>query len=418
MIYPQLVEYIKNSLAQNIPISQVKKYLLAKGWRVSDIDEAIAITTQNSPQSQSGEMKPAETKKNSDKKPIPPALIFGAVGALVLILIIGFAIYFVTTAPKQISDTEILQGASAVLASGKEAKFNIDGGEHRMVVNSVGTDSASVTIYSTPISKTFSAGQSEKFDLNDDGVYDLLVRLDSITEEKANFYIQKITETICTEDWECVDWGNCLDSLQNRTCTDANSCGTEESKPDEVQSCVVETVLSCADQNGTVCESYEECSETLVNGDCCLGSCARILAIDCDTSISCLINETDTCHPANMTYEIPSSNSTWTQTATYFYSIEGFEDASEEQCEFYSKIKEVTGNFTNSYWTTLQAVPYTDAEIAEMVDDIISGLTDQYGTCSFSTSDLEDYLIKIQDENYELTPQEIIDYQCTGSLYA
>jgi len=416
MIYPQLVEYIKNSLAQNIPISQVKQYLLAKGWRVSDIDEAIAITTQNPPQSQSGEMKPAETKKNSAKKPIPPAFIFGVVGALVLILIIGFAIYFATTAPKQISDTEILQGASATLASGKEAKFNIDGGEHRMVVNSVGTDSASVTIYSTPVSKTFSSGQSEKFDLNDDGVYDLLIRLDSITEQKANFYIQKITETICTENWECVDWGNCLDSLQNRTCTDANSCGTEESKPDEVQSCTVETVLSCADQNGTVCESYEECSETLADGDCCLGNCTRVLAIDCETNMSCLINQSDTCHNANATHEISSSNSTWTQTATYLYSIEGVDDTTDD-CEFYTAINEAEGNFTEYQWATLRA-NYTDEQIAGMIEDMISGLTELSGTCFFSTSDLEDYLTKVQEEDYELTSQEIIDYQCTGDLYA
>lgn len=47
-----------------------------------------------------------------------------------------------------------------------------------------------------------------------------------------------IGEEDCTESWSCTDWSTCSGGTQTRTCTDANHCGTENSKPDESQSCV------------------------------------------------------------------------------------------------------------------------------------------------------------------------------------
>ena len=44
-------------------------------------------------------------------------------------------------------------------------------------------------------------------------------------------------ETVCTESWSCSEWGTCTNSLQSRTCTDSNNCGTTNSKPVESQSC-------------------------------------------------------------------------------------------------------------------------------------------------------------------------------------
>jgi len=41
----------------------------------------------------------------------------------------------------------------------------------------------------------------------------------------------------CEEFWTCTDWSACVDGQQSRTCSDENSCGTEELKPAESQSC-------------------------------------------------------------------------------------------------------------------------------------------------------------------------------------
>ncbi len=44
----------------------------------------------------------------------------------------------------------------------------------------------------------------------------------------------------CNESWECGNWSECINGTQGRTCTDLNSCGTEELKPNEIQECELE----------------------------------------------------------------------------------------------------------------------------------------------------------------------------------
>jgi len=41
----------------------------------------------------------------------------------------------------------------------------------------------------------------------------------------------------CTEAWTCGDWGRCANGVQQRTCADSNSCGTDGYKPMESQPC-------------------------------------------------------------------------------------------------------------------------------------------------------------------------------------
>jgi len=42
---------------------------------------------------------------------------------------------------------------------------------------------------------------------------------------------------VCIENWACSEWSSCSDGVQTRTCSDLNSCGTETSKPIEIQIC-------------------------------------------------------------------------------------------------------------------------------------------------------------------------------------
>ncbi len=44
----------------------------------------------------------------------------------------------------------------------------------------------------------------------------------------------------CTPDWQCSDWSSCSGEEQTRSCSDANSCGEEEGRPSETQSCTEE----------------------------------------------------------------------------------------------------------------------------------------------------------------------------------
>ncbi|MCX6742531.1 MAG: hypothetical protein NTX24_05180 [Candidatus Pacearchaeota archaeon] len=52
----------------------------------------------------------------------------------------------------------------------------------------------------------------------------------------------------CTPQWQCTNFGNCVNELQFRVCSDLSSCGTTVGKPLEQQACTVETVTN--NQNG------------------------------------------------------------------------------------------------------------------------------------------------------------------------
>jgi hypothetical protein len=60
----------------------------------------------------------------------------------------------------------------------------------------------------------------------------------------------------CTESWTCSSFGTCTNSIQTRTCTDSNSCGTTTTKPAESQSCIVELITECNSANVGVRKCY------------------------------------------------------------------------------------------------------------------------------------------------------------------
>ncbi|MDD9953689.1 MAG: hypothetical protein OXR66_05105, partial [Candidatus Woesearchaeota archaeon] len=91
----------------------------------------------------------------------------------------------------------------------------------------------------------------------------------------------------CTEEWLCTAWTNCtIEGLQQRDCEDQNFCGTQNSKPHEVQSC--EYTPTCFDEilngeetdvdcGGSKCEVCPGCNNGIKDPDeegvDCGGSC-------------------------------------------------------------------------------------------------------------------------------------------------
>jgi len=85
------------------------------------------------------------------------------------------------------------------------------------------------------------------------------------TSESDSIFTGATVETkeeICSPDWNCTEWSGCINGTQDRTCEDVNNCGSEEGKPEILQSCVLpetcfdgmknqdETGIDC----GGVCE--------------------------------------------------------------------------------------------------------------------------------------------------------------------
>lgn len=455
MVDPRLVNYIKASLSRKIPIEQIKSNLSAKGWQGSDINEAINLATQRRPIQQMPRQQPAQPIQQpqqmpSQRRPTQPAqqpsqsisrqrpmssqrfsptetmqekpkeakpkinLIFVFAG-IFAILLIGLIVFLVIRNVSIISDEELSQGVSLNLKENKEVKFKIDDEQHSMKVDSISGDSVSITIQSDPVSITLGIGENKKFDFEQDGIFDLYIKLNDIIEGEADFLLKKIAEE-CIEDWNCTEWNDCEDGEQTRECTDLNECGTENNKPDEIQEC--EIVISCSEQGGVLCSGTEICNGTITNsseGDCCLGECLEMEAIACETDIDCLINASGKCHPANLTYNLSYINSTWTQEAKYYYEIRGLK---EERCEMYEKIKEISGNFTNEEWTKLLGLNYTTEQITTMVQERISIFTGISGICRYTIYSLEEHLKDIKDESFTFfSDSEIDEYQCTGDLF-
>jgi len=58
---------------------------------------------------------------------------------------------------------------------------------------------AKIEVSSTPQEATLSVGDTRKFDVSEDGYYDIIVTLNSILDSKADLTIKSINELITTE---------------------------------------------------------------------------------------------------------------------------------------------------------------------------------------------------------------------------
>lgn len=97
MIDPRLVSYIKSALSKGIPLNQIKKDLISKGWPPYDVDSAISATV--------GRRTHIETKPHQR---LEGELDFRKIYAVafVLLLVIGGTIYFLTKDEKR-GDKEV-----------------------------------------------------------------------------------------------------------------------------------------------------------------------------------------------------------------------------------------------------------------------------------------------------------------------
>ncbi len=81
----------------------------------------------------------------------------------------------------------------------------------------------------------------------------------------------------CAESWSCNEWGACAGGTQARTCTDANSCGTTNSRPELSRSCSCTESWSCGEWGAW--GDWSACAES--------GSQTRTRARSCTDSNSC-----------------------------------------------------------------------------------------------------------------------------------
>ena len=64
---------------------------------------------------------------------------------------------------------------------------------------------------------------------------------------------------VCTPNWQCGDWQECVDGNQARACTDTANCGTQDGIPATSQACVVEIKETCSDKIKNQSETGVDC---------------------------------------------------------------------------------------------------------------------------------------------------------------
>jgi len=89
--------------------------------------------------------------------------------------------------------------------------------------------------------------------------------------EKADVTVHRSRGSSCKYnqdfDWNCSEWGECVDEIQTRICKERNNCGGSYGKPIEIQNCTSDEKM---DEHGCMltegyawCESKQRCIRTL-----------------------------------------------------------------------------------------------------------------------------------------------------------
>ena len=104
---------------------------------------------------------------------------------------------------------------------------------------------------------------------------------------RVNYVIRQ-----CIENWTCTEWNpeSCpLNQTQMRSCTDANACGTEQSKPIILQNCVYVPPPQTCIENWTVNYGVCQTDDTILKFYVDTNYCGTInnLPLDNNTRVSC-----------------------------------------------------------------------------------------------------------------------------------
>ena len=102
-----------------------------------------------------------------------------------------------------ITDSELTSGATRIVNTAKSFKINVgskDKAEHNVQVTKIDKDAKTMTIHieSTPLDVIIKEGESSKIDLDDDGIYDLLIEVLSVNAAGigGEIKLQSISEEV------------------------------------------------------------------------------------------------------------------------------------------------------------------------------------------------------------------------------
>lgn len=98
-----------------------------------------------------------------------------------------------------VGEKQLQEGYSKEIERKQRFKFSIDKQIHYVGLVGLTDKTAVINVSSTPQQAVLSIGEEKKFDVNSDGIYDLVVKLNNIINDAADINIKIINEKIATE---------------------------------------------------------------------------------------------------------------------------------------------------------------------------------------------------------------------------
>ncbi len=232
MVNINLVKHIKDNLNKGKSIDFIRRDLISQHWSSQEVDEAINFVQSNKKIS---DLEPEpEEKKNFPRG----AKIF--IGVVFILILVGLLMFYLMNYSKPpisyitISEFNILEGVSIDVSPESQVNFTLNNKDYNFKLESVGENHVS---FSGDFSGEIFLGEKKSFDLDSDSLGDIEVRLDLVNSDIATLYLKKYGNFVCPENWNCTDWGPCLEGFQKRICVDLNSCETELNKPELEMTC-------------------------------------------------------------------------------------------------------------------------------------------------------------------------------------
>lgn len=101
-----------------------------------------------------------------------------------------------------VDQNQFQNGYMRKLIAKQRLRVEFSGEIHYVGVKEINENNVKIEVSSTPQEATLAVGDSRKFDLNDDGFYDVLVSLNSIADNGAEVFIKQINEDVTAESVE------------------------------------------------------------------------------------------------------------------------------------------------------------------------------------------------------------------------
>ncbi len=122
-----------------------------------------------------------------------------------------------------VTENQFKMGYQTELKTNERARVSVGGVNHEIGVTKVESDKVTIVVSSTPQTATLSVGETRKFDVTGDSVFDISVLLNSINSGKADITIKSISEEMTEEDIAGTDDESTTTGEDESTTTGAKS---------------------------------------------------------------------------------------------------------------------------------------------------------------------------------------------------